>query len=465
MYASSAPLTNYFGEPYISFNISFSMVQQPTLGYYHTQVLVLTKDERNLIGIPWRNSRYYCCYNDMVEQGLCSAPGTVITNMTEPVYMWTADWYNVTNPSELSNLTAPTNSTGFQTVVNTTSVSAYIQINDTNLYSIWAISCSEDEFNYDGAAIVNGPIVLSNVYGYLPGQIAPLEVFWWILFVCYLIWLCVWVRLVTRYNQTLHVIQHVITLVLVLSLLENMLSASSYVSLNVKGEDNLGLNIFIFVVTTFKSTLSFVGLLLVAMGYAITRPKLTPPQKACVWIVGIIYLIVEFVYQCLNMIQNTSQTQGLYVNPNAVSLFAILLILMTFVFITLIYIFLFRTLMELKGARAGKKYIMFLNLAKILAVAVFVSIVLFIIELAATTTGQVDNWWKGWWVFTAYWDFLHLCLIVPISFLWRPNNENKRYAYDETEPTLGPQVVELEVNPESSFTPHPDSKVDYSNQI
>src|SRR4051812_40787699 len=40
-----------------------------------------------------------------------------------------------------------------------------------------------------------------------------------------------------------------------------------------------------------------------------------------------------------------------------------------------------------------------------------------------------DKWWRGWFILEAYWKILHFVVLICVSLLWRPNNNNKRYAY------------------------------------
>lgn len=292
-----------------------------------------------------------------------------------------------------------------------------------------------------------------SIYGWLPGELAPLEILWWILFVFYFIWLCFWLRLVTRYNGSTAFFHHLITIVLFLALLENLLNASSYAAYNFRGHGNLGLNIFIFVVATFKMTLSLAGLLLVTMGYTITRPILPKGHQTIVWLMSFIYFGIDFIYQCLAMIQRSATTtQGAYVSPGVVSFFLILLVIADFAFLTMIYVFLVKTILGLKVATNKVKYVMFRNLGLLLAFFCFASVIIFAVQLAGSATEQEDNWWRGTFFFTGYWDIMHLLIIVPLSWWWRPTSDKNRYAYDPTDdqPT---RVVDLDTNPEREFTP------------
>jgi len=40
-----------------------------------------------------------------------------------------------------------------------------------------------------------------------------------------------------------------------------------------------------------------------------------------------------------------------------------------------------------------------------------------------------DSLWVFWWVWNAFWQFSYLILTLLIAFLWRPNHNNKRYAW------------------------------------
>jgi len=53
-------------------------------------------------------------------------------------------------------------------------------------------------------------------------------------------------------------------------------------------------------------------------------------------------------------------------------------------------------------------------------------------------------WWRGWWIFDGYWDILYLVITAIVAFLWKPNQDNQRYAFsaqlqDETEVDTTPK--------------------------
>ncbi|PRP87305.1 putative ptm1 [Planoprotostelium fungivorum] len=462
IWARNAPLTNRFGVPSVTIDLTIDVETQPTLGYLHTEVLLFNNKQQSSIGLSDGGVIKYCCYTDMFNAGKCDSPGRVIYQPEDVEFAWVANWYNLTNSTfvpdtqgffDINNATQPGNATTFTTVINSTSVYTYFVVPRSALYTLWVVSCGETDGDYDGAVIINGQTTMVNVYGYLPGQLAPLEVLWWVLFSFYLVWFCIWLRLVTRYKESTVFLQHLITVVLFLATLENLLDASRYAAFNFKGNDNVGLNVFIFIVSTFKITLSLTGLLLVTMGYTITRPTLPKGYISIVWIMSLIYLGIDFIYQCLDMLQNTSQTQSLDISVGVATFFLALLVIATFVFLALIYVFLVRTLLSLKVATNREKYVMFRNLGLLLAFFCFTSVILFAVQLAGQGMNKMDDWWRGVFFFTGYWDIMHFCIIVPISWWWRPTALKNRYAYDPADDGEPPKMVELETNPEGNFTP------------
>jgi len=72
---------------------------------------------------------------------------------------------------------------------------------------------------------------------------------------------------------------------------------------------------------------------------------------------------------------------------------------------------------------------MFKRLLLILVISYIASLLFFIIELIASWGGLYDSWWRGWFIWSGYWDILHLALLVVVVVLWRPNANNKLYAY------------------------------------
>ena len=44
-----------------------------------------------------------------------------------------------------------------------------------------------------------------------------------------------------------------------------------------------------------------------------------------------------------------------------------------------------------------------------------------------------DSWWRGWWIWSGYYSILHFLLTVIIGWIWRPNSNNRQYAYQQVD--------------------------------
>eukprot|EP01117_Protostelium_nocturnum_P009665 TRINITY_DN3455_c0_g1_i1.p1 TRINITY_DN3455_c0_g1~~TRINITY_DN3455_c0_g1_i1.p1 ORF type:complete len:505 (+),score=116.46 TRINITY_DN3455_c0_g1_i1:161-1675(+) len=439
-------IVNYFRiilEKLIFPLVDFTVSKQPTTSRMRTDVLVFPHTSLDDIGKDYGKGKSYCCYSEMIKDGKCQEKGVIVDPKAKLLYRWAANWYNSSTDSGATNVTS------------LSIPERQITINDSAVYYVWVMSCGDTDDDKQGEVSIVGTVTIRNIYGYLPGEQAPLEVLYWVIFVFSTIWLGIWGALCCKFREGMMRMQHVITAVLVLGVLENLFYASSLAGYNVTGRDNLALNVFVFLITTAKSTISFIGLLLVGMGYTVTKPTLPKNQVSVVTICGFVYFGVFFMWQCLNMLYNTSQTQELNVPYNAVVLFLVLTIIMDFVFLGLIYFYLFKSLISLKPNKGSKKYTMFRNVAILLGVFYLLSILLFIIQLAASANGKEDAWWKGWFFFTGYWNIIYFIISVFISFLWRPSPNNARYAWssqiDDT--AAPPQVVELD-NADGGFRPY-----------
>jgi len=83
----------------------------------------------------------------------------------------------------------------------------------------------------------------------------------------------------------------------------------------------------------------------------------------------------------------------------------------------------------LKLSKQEAKFQMFKILAITLLIAYIFSFTLFIIELVAQWNNYFNSWWRGWFFFDAYWEILYLVILIIIAIIWRPTENNFRYAF------------------------------------
>jgi len=224
-------------------------------------------------------------------------------------------------------------------------------------------------------------------------------------------------------------LQNVIAAVLVFGFLENFINGLDYAIYNKTGQVEVAFNIIEAMLTTCKQTIAYVALLLVTMGFTIYKPTLERKKKILLIVVTVTYFVCCLIYEFIDTLRYTPSTEYLNIPESAEYVFLIPTTILDFVILFWIFWELFWSLAFLKDKKQSEKFALFKKLALILAGAYIVSFVFFIIEIAASLGGYYNTWWRGWWVFDAYWPCLHFSLVLIIGLLWRPSGNNARYAF------------------------------------
>eukprot|EP01132_Coremiostelium_polycephalum_P004190 gene4190-5245_t len=215
----------------------------------------------------------------------------------------------------------------------------------------------------------------------------------------------VWSFLCYKYKSTLLPLQYWSSLVILLGLLE---AATSYGTL--KGTNNNGYisTAGIFFTTLFGTLGRAFGRVLVliaAMGYGILIPTLPRQTVYKIGLVTIIYIIFRGIQSFL--LSYPTLSNGALIS------------------ITFLNIPVFNRLSLRKQA---VKLSMYRNFFTILLISAgFAIIILF----STIYTLSKETYIKYFWLFDAFWDLSYLLVLLAVCFIWKPTENNQRYAYNE----------------------------------
>jgi len=75
---------------------------------------------------------------------------------------------------------------------------------------------------------------------------------------------------------------------------------------------------------------------------------------------------------------------------------------------------------------------MYKSLFVVLVLSGICSTFVVIYQLLVTATSKsVDEHWRTWWIWDAFWHVLYFFVLAALAFLWRPTSNNTRYAFVE----------------------------------
>ncbi|XP_045104457.1 transmembrane protein 87A-like [Portunus trituberculatus] len=272
-------------------------------------------------------------------------------------------------------------------------------------------------FNASYVAYVD--IEMKSDYGYLSAANWPLLGFYGAMCVVYLVYGFVWLIVsAMRWRELLRV-QYWIGAVIFLGMLEMSMFTAEYSSLNGRGYSVSGLLIVAELVSCAKRTLARMLIIIVSLGFGIVKPRLGVVLHRVVG-VGLIYFVLASIEGCTRALQprNNSQHQ----------LASVPLSLLESAICFWIFTAMVQTTRTLRLRHNLVKLSLYTHFTNTLTFAVIASVIFMIWSIRYHEFESCLTDWKEFWVDDAYWHILFAILLLVIMILWRPSNNNQRFA-------------------------------------
>lgn len=265
-------------------------------------------------------------------------------------------------------------------------------------------------------------IEMKSDYGYLSAANWPLLGFYGAMCVVYLVYGFVWLIIsAMRWRELLRV-QYWIGAVIFLGMLEMAVFTAEYSSLNGRGYSVSGLLIVAELVSCAKRTLARMLVIIVSLGFGIVKPRLGVVLHRVVG-VGLIYFVLASIEGCTRALQprNGSQNQQL--------LASLPLSLLESAICFWIFTAMVQTTRTLRLRHNLVKLSLYTHFTNTLAFAVIASVIFMLWSIRYHQFEDCLTDWKEFWVDEAYWHILFAILLLVIMILWRPSNNNQRFAF------------------------------------
>jgi len=245
-------------------------------------------------------------------------------------------------------------------------------------------------------------------YGVMCGVYVLLGLAW--LLVCSLHW-----REILR-------IQFWIGGVLLLGMLEKAMFTAEYQNINNSGQATEGLILAAEVISCAKRTLARMLVIIVSLGFGIVKPRLGPILHRVVRVGGL-YFVLASIESTLRVIhpKNDPSNKTLLA---AVPLAVIDASICWWVFSALI-----QTTRTLRLRRNLVKLSLYKHFTNTLVFAVVSSIIFMLWSIKYHKVVDCLTEWRDLWVDEAFWHFLFSVILCVIMILWRPSQNNQRYAF------------------------------------
>ncbi|CAG2105504.1 unnamed protein product [Medioppia subpectinata] len=217
-------------------------------------------------------------------------------------------------------------------------------------------------------------------------------------------------------------IQFWIGAVIFLGMFEKAVFYAEYQSINSTGVSVKGAVLFAEILSCFKRTLARMLVIIVSCGFGIVKPRLGPILHRVVC-VGSLYFILGSLEAVLRIYKpkNDPTNQTLMAG---VPLAVLDSVICWWVFSSLV-----QTTRTLRLRRNVIKLNLYKQFTNTLIFAVLASIAFMIWQIHNHKLTQCLTDWKELWVDEAYWHLLFSAVLLVIMVLWRPTNNNQRYAF------------------------------------
>lgn len=291
------------------------------------------------------------------------------------------------------------------------------------MYYLWFVVC-ERELN---AVQVAGKTVWKNPNGYLPGAMFPNLKFFGIMSLLYLLLGFVWMILYGQHWREVFMLQHCITVVIGLGMVEMSTWYFDYVNFNHTGLRPVATTVVAVVLGCLRKTLARLLVLLVSMGYGIVRPTLGPVVQK----VAALTLSYFVAVNALDIVTNVNNVDDL---TSTARIFLVLPVaVLDGVFILWIFMSLSKTLAQLAARKQGAKLQLYKRFTNALGTCVWISVAWIAFEMYFKVTDQLNKYWKYEWTVNAFWYALNYVFLVILCVLWAPSRTSMRYVYTEVE--------------------------------
>jgi len=282
------------------------------------------------------------------------------------------------------------------------------------IYALELEMSSKDQFN----ATIN--IKFQSSYGLLTAKDLPMLKFYGFMCTFYFMLATLWLTFSAVHWKDLLRIQFWVGAVILLGMLEKACFYFEYHQANENGFSSLSLGLIAELVSCVKRTLSRILVLIVSMGFGITKSRLGDEANVRISVISILYFTMASVESYLRM-QTRDRNENKQLILSAVPLALIDSLICWWIFTSLT-----QTIRALKLRRNVVKLRFYNHFKNTLIFGVFMSV---IFMLYSIKMHKAECAWKSLWIDQAFWHVLFSILLSVIAFLWRPDNNNQKYAY------------------------------------
>ncbi|CAB3222594.1 unnamed protein product [Arctia plantaginis] len=258
--------------------------------------------------------------------------------------------------------------------------------------------------------------------GYLSAAIWPLLPFFGVMCGVYTLLCTAWLLVCWLQWRDLLRIQYWIGGVALLGMVESATYYAVYSNINSTGYFNAEAYMFAEWVSVAKRALARMLVIIVSLGFGIVKPRLGPALQRVVG-TGLLWGVLAGIHAWLRLHYKASDSnRDLLLSEVPLSLLESAIC--WWVFVSLAH-----TMRTLQLRRNTIKLSLYRHFTNTLIFAVISSVVFMLYSIKSYRVFKCITEWKEVWMDEAYWHILFASVLTVIMVLWRPTNNNQRYAF------------------------------------
>ncbi|KAH8238127.1 hypothetical protein KR038_001469 [Drosophila bunnanda] len=245
--------------------------------------------------------------------------------------------------------------------------------------------------------------------------------FYLIMCIVYVIFGIIWLFVSFAQWRDLLRIQFWIGGVILLGMLEKAFFYAEYQTLTNYGVAVQHAELVAEFVSCAKRTLARMLVIIMSLGFGIVKPRLGPMLHRVVG-VGTLYFVLACVESYLRITNIKSDRSELLVA--SIPLAVLDTGICWWIFTSLV-----QTTRTLRLRRNMVKLSLYRHFTNTLIFAVIASVIFMLFALRLRRIENCTPGWRDIWIDTGFWHILFSVLLLVIMILWRPTNNNQRYAF------------------------------------
>ncbi|XP_046687407.1 transmembrane protein 87A-like [Homalodisca vitripennis] len=265
-------------------------------------------------------------------------------------------------------------------------------------------------------------IEMKGKQGYLSAADWPLLPFYGAMCLVYVVLGLAWLIVSFLQWRDLLRIQFWIGGVILLGMLEKAMFYAEYQSINTTGVSSSRAVLLAELVSCGKRTLARMLVIIVSLGFGIVKPRLGPMLHRTV-ATGILYFLLAASEAYLRVMKPKSDP------ANQMLVASVPLAVLDSAICWWIFTSLVQTTRTLRLRRNLVKLNLYRHFTNTLIFAVIASVIFMLYSIKAHYLVSCFTAWKELWIDDAYWKLLFSVILLVIMILWRPTNNNQRYAF------------------------------------